>query len=76
MDRQAPFRLMEPDRLASGAVFNSPHSGRDYPAGLVRRSRLSVQPVTPEEWRIVLKMGRRDAAATGTRLTRSPMPRK
>ncbi len=41
MDGQAPFRLMEPARLASGAVFNSPHSGRDYPAGLVRRSRLS-----------------------------------
>jgi N-formylglutamate deformylase len=41
MDRQDPFRLMEPDRLVSGAVFNSPHSGRDYPADLVRRSRLT-----------------------------------
>ena len=41
MDRHAPFRLMEPSRLATSAVFNSPHSGRDYPAELVRRSRLT-----------------------------------
>ncbi len=41
MDRHAPFRLMEPGRLATSAVFNSPHSGRDYPAALVRRSRLT-----------------------------------
>ena len=26
---------------------------------LVNRSRLSVQPVTPEEWKIIMKMGRR-----------------
>jgi len=26
---------------------------------LVRRSRLSVQPVTPEEWKIILALGRR-----------------
>lgn len=24
---------------------------------LVRRSRLSIQPVTPDEWRIILAMG-------------------
>ena len=24
---------------------------------LVRRSRLSIQPVTPEEWRIILALG-------------------
>jgi len=26
---------------------------------LVRRSRLSVQPVTPQEWKIILKLGQR-----------------
>jgi len=41
MKSNAPFRLMEPDRLSTSAVFNSPHSGRDYPADLVRRSRLT-----------------------------------
>jgi N-formylglutamate deformylase len=49
MDRQAPFRLMEPDRLAASAVFNSPHSGRDYPAELVRRSRLTRQGLRASE---------------------------
>lgn len=41
MEQNAPFRLMEPDRLTASAVFNSPHSGRDYPAELIRRSRLT-----------------------------------
>jgi predicted RNA-binding protein with PUA-like domain len=27
---------------------------------LVRRPRLSVQPVTPQEWRIICKMGQVD----------------
>jgi len=49
MDTNAPFRLMEPDRLATSAVFNSPHSGRDYPAGLVRRSRLTRQGLRASE---------------------------
>jgi N-formylglutamate amidohydrolase len=42
MDMNPPFRLMEPDQLTASAVFNSPHSGRDYPAELIRRS-----PLTP-----------------------------
>ncbi|HUS52866.1 MAG TPA: N-formylglutamate amidohydrolase [Thermohalobaculum sp.] len=41
MEQNAPFRLMEPGRLTASAVFNSPHSGRDYPAELIRRSRLT-----------------------------------
>jgi N-formylglutamate deformylase len=41
MEPNPPFRLMEPSRLATSAVFNSPHSGRDYPAELVRCSRLT-----------------------------------
>lgn len=28
---------------------------------LVNRSRLSIQPVTPEEWRIILRMGGKDS---------------
>ena len=41
MDVPAPFRLIEPRCLTTGAVFNSPHSGRDYPAALIKASRLS-----------------------------------
>ncbi len=49
MDMSAPFRLMEPGRLTAGAVFNSPHSGRDYPAELIRRSRLTRQGLRASE---------------------------
>ncbi|MFQ5565448.1 MAG: N-formylglutamate amidohydrolase, partial [Paracoccaceae bacterium] len=49
MDSHLPFRLMAPDRLAAAAVFNSPHSGRDYPAGLVRRSRLTRRGLRASE---------------------------
>jgi N-formylglutamate deformylase len=41
MEPNPPFRLMEPSQLATSAVFNSPHSGQNYPAELVRRSRLT-----------------------------------
>ncbi len=41
MNMNCPYRLMEPDRLAANVVFSSPHSGRDYPAELVRCSRLT-----------------------------------
>ena len=41
MESSAPFRLLEPARLTSSAVFDSPHSGRDYPKELTRRSRLT-----------------------------------
>ena len=47
MDGDAPFRLHEPDRLATSAVFSSPHSGRDYPAELVQQSRLTRLGVIP-----------------------------
>lgn len=35
-----PFTLCEPDPLSTAAVFNSPHSGRDYPERLLSQSRL------------------------------------
>jgi len=41
MDMSCPYRLTEPDRLAANVVFSSPHSGRDYPDELTRRSRLT-----------------------------------
>lgn len=49
MDSNPPFRLTEPARLATSAVFNSPHSGRSYPAELVRRSRLSMTALRASE---------------------------
>lgn len=49
MESPAPFRLLEPARLTSGAVFNSPHSGRHYPDELIRRSRLSREGLRASE---------------------------
>lgn len=36
----APYRLIEPARLTTGAVFDSPHSGNSYPPALLARTRL------------------------------------
>lgn len=40
MNEILPFRLTEPQRLSTGAVFNSPHSGSEYPPALLERTRL------------------------------------
>lgn len=49
MDSHAPFRLSEPDSLVTAAVFNSPHSGSDYPPALVRRARLPMPALRASE---------------------------
>lgn len=36
----APFQLTEPERLITGVVFSSPHSGDQYPEELIARTRL------------------------------------
>lgn len=47
--RRAPFRLREPDEIASGVVFSSPHSGRTYFNEFVEASRLSLQALRASE---------------------------
>ena len=42
MGSQPPYLLFEPEDLTSNVVFDSPHSGRDYPAALLDRSRLNA----------------------------------
>lgn len=37
-----PYALHLPEVLTSGAIFASPHSGRDYPADFLRRSVLDL----------------------------------
>jgi len=49
MSEREPFVLSEPATLSSGAVFSSPHSGRDYPPELVRRSRLGMPALRASE---------------------------
>ncbi len=42
MNAEVPFLLAEPHELTSNAVFSSPHSGSEYPASLVARTRLEL----------------------------------
>lgn len=44
-----PYDLTEPDMLTSNAVFSSPHSGREYPAELVARTRLDLLTLRASE---------------------------
>jgi len=49
MNDVTPYRLVEPRHLGCCAVFNSPHSGRDYPDELIRRSRLELLQLRASE---------------------------
>lgn len=49
MIRTPPFSLIEPERLTTGAVFNSPHSGRYYPEAFVQASRLDAHALRASE---------------------------
>ena len=49
MSETPPFTLTEPARLTTGAVFNSPHSGRAYPDVLIRESRLDSHALRASE---------------------------
>lgn len=44
-----PFLLTEPATLTSASVFNSPHSGSDYPQELLDRSRLTAHQLRASE---------------------------
>ena len=42
MDSFESFERLEPDILSSAIVFNSPHSGSDYPKSFLEQTRLSL----------------------------------
>ena len=44
-----PYRLDLPEFRASGAIFASPHSGRDYPPEFLRRSMLDERTIRSSE---------------------------
>ena len=43
------FRLLQPDRMVSGVIFASPHSGRDYPEALLQRTNLNARQIRSSE---------------------------
>lgn len=49
MENPTPYRLIEPANLTSCAVFNSPHSGTNYPAALISLSRLNAHQLRASE---------------------------
>lgn len=49
MTMMRAFHLAEPRQLSTNLVFSSPHSGRDYPADLVERSRLGLLQLRASE---------------------------
>ena len=44
-----PFQLTLPQRRTTSVVFASPHSGRDYPEGFLRRSVLNKREIRSSE---------------------------
>ena len=49
MEKPVPYRLVEPEHLTSRVVFNSPHSGNQYPAKFIAESRLSAHQLRASE---------------------------
>ena len=49
MQRSLPFELTEHGTPSSPVVFNSPHSGDEYPAELIARSRLGLERLRASE---------------------------
>ena len=74
-----PFEAIEPARLASPLVFNSPHSGSRYPAALPRRLAARPADAAPLRGRLrrrivpALRRARR-AVAAGALSARLPRP--
>ncbi len=69
-----PYRLLEPPRLTTGAVFNSPHSGNDYPPALIARTRLDAVQLRASEDALIDRLFA-PAALMGAPLLAATAPR-
>lgn len=56
MKIETPFNLSEPADLTTPVVFNSPHSGDQYPLALIERSRLDAHDLRASEDALVDKL--------------------
>ncbi len=74
MSQPAPFAVDDPAPLTSGAVFSSPHSGRDYPDALTEGTSLDLRSLRASEDALVDQLF---AAAPrhGAPLIRASLPR-
>lgn len=48
-ERAPPFEILPPAEWTAPAVFNSPHSGRDFPEDFLRQSRLPIMTLRKSE---------------------------
>ena len=48
-DQRPPFEILSPEEWTAPAVFNSPHSGRDFPEAFLRQSRLAKPTLRKSE---------------------------
>ena len=69
-----PFEVLEPARLATPLIFNSPHSGRHYPAAFLAASRLDALTLRRSEDAFVDELFA-PCVAIGAPLMRANFPR-
>jgi N-formylglutamate amidohydrolase len=69
-----PFEVLAPARQALPVVFNSPHSGRDYPAAFLASSRLDPRTIRRSEDTFVDELFA-PAVALGAPLLKANFPR-
>lgn len=74
MPLSLPFEVVEPERISLPLVFNSPHSGREYPAEFLAASRLDPRAIRRSEDSFVDELFL-PAAARGAPLLRAHFPR-
>ncbi len=74
MRAAVPFAVDEPARLTSGAVFSSPHSGREYPSELISSSPLDLRSLRASEDALVDRLFAA-APGHGAPLIRATLPR-
>lgn len=48
-DQSLPFEILSPEAWTAPAVFNSPHSGRDFPEAFLQQSRLTRHTLRKSE---------------------------
>jgi len=73
-DFDPPFDVLEPARLATPLIFNSPHSGRLYPAAFLAASRLDALTLRRSEDAFVDELFA-PCVAVGAPLMRANFPR-
>lgn len=73
-DLKAPFDIIEPARLTTPLVFNSPHSGADYPKSFLAASRLDALTLRRSEDAFVDELYSR-CVGIGAPLMRANFPR-